>query len=114
MSRRRPPPPAPAAAADAGAEKLRLDRWLWHARVFRSRALAAAQVEGGGVRLNGQPCRKPGRAVGPGDVLTVALGAGRVRILEVVAPGQRRGPAAEAATLYRDLSAPEAGTGAGE
>ena len=95
---------APPPAAE---DKLRLDRWLWHVRAFRSRTLAAAQIEAGGVRLNGQPCRKPGRLIGPGDVVTFTTGGRRVHIYEVLAPGTRRGPATEAATLYRDLSTAE-------
>ena len=97
---RHPPPPAPD-AEDGG--RLRLDRWLWHVRAYRTRPLAAAQIASGGVRINGQPCRKPGRPVGPGDIVTFALGR-RVLTYEVLAPGTRRGPAPEAATLYRDLT----------
>ncbi|MFD1883080.1 RNA-binding S4 domain-containing protein [Paracoccus pacificus] len=78
--------------------------WLFHARVFKSRSLATERIQAGGIRLNGQPCRKPGHPVGPGDILTIATGSGQVRALEVLAPGTRRGPATEAATLYRDLT----------
>ncbi len=105
MSRRRPVPEAADDEAEEGAGRLRLDRWLWHARACKTRTLAAAQIAGGGVRVNGQPCRKPGRLVGPGDVVTVFAGR-RVLAYEVIAPGTRRGPAAEAATLYRDLTPP--------
>lgn len=109
MSRRSP---APEPDPGEGAGRLRLDRWLWHARAFKTRPLAAAQIAGGGVRVNGQPCRKPGRPVGPGDVVTFALGR-RVLTYEVLAPGTRRGPAPEAATLYRDLTpAPDPGDAA--
>lgn len=85
----------------AGPDALRLDKWLFHARLFRSRGLAAARIEGGGVRLNGQPCRKPGRAVKPGDRLVVSA-FGQVRSLEILALGTRRGPASEAQVLYTD------------
>ncbi|WCR09243.1 RNA-binding S4 domain-containing protein [Paracoccus stylophorae] len=81
---------------------LRLDKWLFHARLFRSRGLAAERIEGGGVRLNGQPCRKPGRSVKPGDRLVVSA-HGRVRSLTVLALGTRRGPASEAQTLYAEI-----------
>jgi ribosome-associated heat shock protein Hsp15 len=91
-----PAEPAPA-AADAEA---RLDKWLWRARFFRTRTLAARAVEGG-VRVNGQRTVKPGTAVRSGDVLTFVQ-AGRVRVVEVLDPGERRGPAAEARTLYLD------------
>ncbi|MDO5621605.1 MAG: RNA-binding S4 domain-containing protein [Paracoccus sp. (in: a-proteobacteria)] len=84
-------------------DSLRLDKWLFHARIFKSRSLAAERIEAGGVRLNGQPCRKPGRAVKPGDIITISA-RGRVRELRLLAPGTRRGPAAEAATLYDDMS----------
>lgn len=100
------PPPA-------AEERLRLDRWLWHVRAFRSRTLAAGQIEAGGVRLNGQPCRKPGRLIGPGDVVTFTTAGRRVHVYEVLAPGTRRGPATEAATLYRDLSADDEADGTG-
>lgn len=104
MSRRRPPAPASTEDGEvAAAGRLRIDRWLWHVRACKTRALAVAQISGGGVRVNGQPCRKPGRLVGPGDVVTFALGR-RVLVYEVLAAGSRRGPAAEAATLYRDLT----------
>ncbi|WCR05030.1 RNA-binding S4 domain-containing protein [Paracoccus saliphilus] len=83
--------------ADPGS--LRLDKWLFHARLFKTRGLAASRVEAGGIRLNGQPCRKPGRAVRPGDRLVVSA-HGRVRIFEIVALGTRRGPASEAQALY--------------
>ncbi|MDP5307986.1 RNA-binding S4 domain-containing protein [Paracoccus spongiarum] len=83
---------------------LRLDKWLFHARLFRSRGLAAARIEAGGVRLNGQPCRKPGRAIRPGDLLVLSA-QGSIRRLRVAALGARRGPFSEARTLYHDLDA---------
>lgn len=86
--------------------KLRLDKWLWAARFFKSRDLAAEVIESGHLRLNGQHCRKPGHGVSPGDVLTFAQGR-RIRVIRVQELGERRGPAAEAQELYHDL-APEA------
>lgn len=77
----------------------RLDKWLFFARLFKSRVLAAERIEAGGVRVNGQPCRKPGRSVRPGDELVISAN-GRVRALQVLAPGVRRGPAPEAQSLY--------------
>lgn len=85
------------------ADSLRLDRWLHHVRLFRTRTIAAEAIAGGGVRLNGQPCRKPAQAVRPGDTVTVSA-HGRVRVLRVLALGERRGPATEAATLYEDVN----------
>jgi ribosome-associated heat shock protein Hsp15 len=83
----------------------RVDRWLWFARVVKSRTLAAGLVEDGKVRLNRQKLGKASQAVRIGDVLTVTVGP-RVRILEIVALGHRRGPPAEAQTLFNDLSPP--------
>lgn len=99
-------------APPAAAERLRIDKWLWQARFLNSRSLAAEMVSEGAFRLNGQRIDKPGRGVGPGDVLTFALGA-EVRVIRVLACGTRRGPVHEAATLYEDLAprtAPRSGT----
>lgn len=85
------------------AEKIRLDKWLWHARFFKSRALAASVVKGGHVRINGNRAGKPSQIVRPGDVLTFAQ-ARQVRVVRILAPGARRGPAAEAQALYDDLT----------
>ncbi len=83
--------------------KLRLDKWLWQARFFKTRSLAAKQVGAGHVRVNGNRALKPAFAVGPGDVLTFAQGRD-VRVVRVVALGERRGPAPEAQTLFDDLT----------
>ncbi len=76
-------------------DRQRIDKWLWHARVVRTRAAAAALAAGGYVRVNGQRIDAPSRAVRPGDVVTVALDRS-VRILEVVGFAERRGSAADA------------------
>ena len=89
------------------ADTRRLDRWLWFARVVKSRTLAATLVEAGKVRINRLKVTKPSYAVKPGDVLTIILGP-RVRILKIEAIGARRGPATEAQTLFEDLSPPMA------
>ncbi len=78
----------------------RLDRWLWFARIVKTRTLAAQLVGGGKVRVNRSRVNKPSHQVREGDVLTVAFG-GQVRILQVRAMGQRRGPPQEAQLLYR-------------
>lgn len=83
--------------------RLRLDKWLWYARFFKSRTLAAAACEDGGIRVNGERVAKAKALVKPADVLTFAQGP-YVRVIEIVALGSRRGPAPEARTLYRDLS----------
>ena len=82
--------------------KLRLDTWLFQARFFKSRGLAAEVIEGGHLRLNGQPCGKPGHGVAVGDVLTFGQ-ADRVRVVRVLDLGLRRGPATEARGLYQDV-----------
>jgi ribosome-associated heat shock protein Hsp15 len=87
-------------------DRLRLDKWLWRARVVKTRPLAATLVQSGHVRLNGQRVEAAARLVRIGDVLTIALER-TVRVLKVRGLGQRRGPASEARTLYDDLS-PEA------
>ena len=95
--------PGPGARPDpATAPRLRLDKWLWHARFFKDRDLAADLVTSGHCRINGQRCRKPGHGVTPGDVLTFPQGA-RIRVVRVTALGQRRGPAGAAQMLYLDL-----------
>lgn len=86
---------------------LRVDKWLWHARFFKSRSLATAMVAAGRLRVNGQRTAKPNAQVRPGDVLTFPQGR-HIRVIEVAAIGTRRGPATEAQTLYKDLAPPEA------
>lgn len=86
--------------------KLRLDKWLWQARFFKSRGLAAEMIEAGSVRVNGTRVSRPGRDVGEGDTLTFPQG-GRIRVIRITALGQRRGPATEAQGLYLDLEPPE-------
>lgn len=81
----------------------RIDKWLWFARFYKSRTLAAEMVEDGRVRLNGERCTKTSQIVRAGDVLTFAAGP-YVRVVKVIAGGVRRGPATEAQTLYEDLS----------
>jgi len=90
-------------APPAAAEQQRVDRWLWHARLVRTRGAAAALAGAGYVRVNGARVEAPGRVVRMGDVITVALDR-RVRVLKVRAFAARRGPAAAAADLYEELS----------
>jgi ribosome-associated heat shock protein Hsp15 len=97
--------------APAG-ERQRLDKWLWFARVVKTRALAAKLVTAGHVRLNGARAIGPDKPVRPGDVLTIALER-QVRVLKVVAPGERRGPYEEARLLYEDLSPPSGSPASG-
>jgi ribosome-associated heat shock protein Hsp15 len=87
----------------SSSDHLRLDKWLWHARMFRTRSQAAEFCMHGRVRISGRVADKPSAQVKPGDVLTFALGR-EVRVLRVLALGARRGPASEARTLYENLS----------
>lgn len=86
----------------AAAQKLRLDKWLWQARFFKSRSLAADLIEAGSVRVNGTRVSRPGRDVNAGDTLTFPQGS-RIRLIRILALGMRRGPASEAQALYLDL-----------
>ena len=95
-------------SAGPGPDLCRVDVWLWRARFFKTRSLAARFVEEGRVRMlrGGAEARldKASRIVRPGDGLVFALG-GRVAAIRVLDPGQRRGPASEARALYVDLDA---------
>ena len=91
-------------------ETIRLDKWLWQARFFKSRSLSANAIEAGHVRLNAQIVLKTAQPLRPGDVLTFLQGS-RIRVVRVLAPGLRRGPAAEAQQLYLDLDQDPDGTG---
>ena len=87
-------------------EGQRIDRWIWHARVVRTRSLAADLAESGRVRINGQRVNAAAaRMVRAGDVLTIALHSS-VKILRVIGLAERRGGAREIAPLYEDLSEP--------
>ena len=84
---------------------LRVDKWLWQARFFKTRSLAAKLVQSGKLRLNGDLISKPARNVSSGDVLTFPKDL-ETRVIEVFKLGTRRGPAPEAQLLYRDLAPP--------
>lgn len=86
-------------------ESLRVDRWLWFARFYKSRTLAAEACASQRVRVNGAPVGKPGHAIRIGDVLTFPLGP-HIRVIKVAALAARRGPFAEARLLYEDLAPP--------
>ena len=86
---------------------IRIDKWLWQARFFKTRTLAATLVSAGKLRLNGAHQSKPAKAVGPGDVLTFPQGD-QIRVVKVLACGHRRGPAPEAQSLYEDMTPPAA------
>ncbi len=82
---------------------LRLDKWLWYARFFKTRAMASRAIAGGRFRLDGEVMSKPHRAANIGQTLTFVLGA-NVRVIKILALGSRRGPASEAGLLYEDLA----------
>jgi ribosome-associated heat shock protein Hsp15 len=86
-----------------GTDRQRVDRWLWHARVVRTRDAAAALAGAGYVRINGAKIDAPGRFVRAGDVITVALDRS-VRVLKVTGFVERRGPASTGQSLYEDLT----------
>lgn len=77
----------------------RLDKWLFHARFYRTRPLAQAATLAGRVRLNGVRVEKPSHALKPGDILTLGKG-GQVLAVRVLTLAERRGSATEARTLY--------------
>ena len=83
---------------------IRVDKWLWAARFFKSRTLAAAACSGGKVDVNDQAV-KPSRVLREGDLLKVTLPRVR-KVVRVVALSDRRGPGAEAQLLYEDLTPP--------
>ena len=85
-------------------DAMRVDKWLWAARVFKSRTLAAAACDGGKIDV-GDEAVKPSRSIRPGDRLTISLSRGK-RIVRVTELSDRRGPGAEAALLYDDLTPP--------
>ena len=84
--------------------KTRLDQWLWFARLAKSRSLAARLCTEGAIRVNGATVKKPNQTVRVGDLVVVPQG-GWQRTVRVVALGVRRGPAAEASTLYDEAAA---------
>ena len=98
---------APAPSKNSADATLRLDKWLWHARFFKSRSQAAAFCAEGRLRLNRRHIDRASAPVRVGDVLTFPLG-NAIRVVRVVALGKRRGPASEARTLYADLTSADA------
>lgn len=86
------------------AETLRVDKWLWYARFFKTRSLAAKIVQSG-IRINQTKVTKAHHALKPGDVLTFQKEED-VRVIEVVALGESRRPFQEAKMLYTDLQPP--------
>ena len=88
---------------DVSGTGVRLDKWLWYARFFKTRALASKAISNGSFRLNGDLMSKPHRQADCGQVLTFSQGA-RIRVVRIKALGSRRGPAKESVLLYDDLA----------
>jgi len=86
-----------------GPDRQRIDKWLWHARMVRTRSAATALTTAGFVRLNGQRMTVASHPVRIGDVVTLALDR-VVRVVRVEGVCERRGAAPAARTLYRDLT----------
>ena len=84
-------------------ERLRLDKWLWYARFFKTRSIATKFCLSGRLRVNGEPTGKAHYAARVGDVLTFPIGS-EVRIVRILGLGERRGPAPKAQALYEDLA----------
>jgi len=84
---------------------IRLDKWLWYARFFKTRTLSGKVVTAGHVRINRVKVSRAASPVGVGDTLTFAQGR-NIRVVRIKALGTRRGPALEAQALYEDLSPP--------
>ena len=82
---------------------LRLDKWLWYARFFKTRTAATKLIQSGKLRIEGNVTHKPHRAAIIGMVLTFPQ-ANDIRVIKIVQLGERRGPASEALSLYEDLS----------
>ena len=90
-------------SADAQNKVLRLDKWLWYARFFKTRGAASKAISEGRFRLDGMVMKKPHRQALCDQVLTFIQG-NRVRVIKIMALGSRRGPSSEAVLLYEDLS----------
>ncbi len=99
------------AADEMTADSLRVDKWLWYARFFKSRSGASRLCASGRLRVSGRIIRKAHHTIRPGDVLTFPQGR-RIRVIKVEALADRRQPAAEAQGLYEDLAPAEPPAGA--
>ncbi len=95
----------PADAGPAADTAQRLDKWLWFARIAKSRTLAATAVTDGKIKVNRVRAEKPSQTIKIGDVITSRISR-TVRVLRVAGIGHRRGPASEAQALYEDLTPP--------
>lgn len=94
--------------ADASEKQpaIRLDKWLWQARFFKSRSIAAQAIKRGKIRINSRKPKRASASVRVGDVLTIVRGH-QVSVVKLAALGERRGPASEAQLLYELLDRTE-------
>jgi len=90
----------------ASLDSIRVDKWLWAARVFKTRSQASVACDGGKVDVNDEAA-KPARRVRTGDLIRVSLPRGRRRVLKVAGLGERRGSPEAAKGLFEDLTPPE-------
>ena len=84
-------------------DSLRVDKYLWFARFFKTRSLATKRANGGRIRINGNKIKKSSDTVRIGDILTFTQG-NEIRVIRVLNLGTRRGPAQEAQSLYEDIT----------
>ncbi len=84
----------------------RIDKWLWHARFFKTRSLAQKQVATGKIRVDKEKISSPSRKILPGNILTITRQRD-IKIIEIVEIADKRGPYKEAQLLYNDLSLPK-------
>jgi ribosome-associated heat shock protein Hsp15 len=82
-------------------DKIRLDKWLWAARFYKTRSLAAHEITAGRIQVNGQIIAKPAREVAAGDRILIRKASQRIEV-EVLAVSGARGPAPQAALLYQE------------
>lgn len=94
------------ASQKAPPQSMRVDKWLWHARFFKTRTLASKLAAAGNIRINGQKQSRASATIRVGDVLTFPLNH-HIRVIEVLALSLRRGPAPEAQALYIDRDPPQ-------
>ena len=91
--------------AKTAEDRQRIDKWLWHARFAKTRTSAQKLVAGGKVRIDSEKITSSNRPVGAGNVLTLTMPR-QIRIIEILAVAERRGPYEQAKLLYNDLSPP--------
>jgi len=84
----------------------RIDKWLWHARFFKTRSTSQKQVTTGKIRVDSEKISSPSRKVSAGNVLTITRERD-IKIIEILAIAERRGPYSEAQLLYNDMSPPK-------